>query len=101
MMHAESARKGRKAIGLGPLPLEGDSEAKGDWTGREPPWGVSGSSHRLGAPVLGSYVRETSPVGWLEDHGGQQRAVEILDWTPLWRRACALACLRAGWRGLP
>lgn len=34
--------------------------------GRDPHWGVSGSSHILGAPVLGSNIRKTSLLGWLE-----------------------------------
>lgn len=59
-------------IRLGPVPLRGDSEEKEDYTGRYLPWGVSSSSHRLDAPVLGSYTGKTSPRAWLEDCWDQQ-----------------------------
>lgn len=36
-------------------------------TGRYLPWGVSSDSPRSDAPVLGSYMGETSPCGCLED----------------------------------
>ena len=43
-------------IGLEPVPLEGDTEEKREIPQvGHPPWEVSGSSHRLDAPVLGSY----------------------------------------------
>ena len=47
--------------------LGGDSEEKGEYTGRDLPWGVSGESHRLGALVLGSYTGKMSPLGWSKD----------------------------------
>ena len=37
---------------LGPVPLVGGTEDEEHYKGREPPWGVSSSSHILGAPVL-------------------------------------------------
>ena len=52
------------------MPLGGDSEEKGNYTGRHPPWGVSSESHRLGPPVLGSYVEDTSHLDWSEKHWG-------------------------------
>ena len=52
--------------GMGPVPLEGDSEEEGDYTGENSPWGVSSSSHILGPPALGSDTGEMSPLGWLE-----------------------------------
>ena len=68
-------------IGLGLVPLGGDSEEKGGCMGRHPPWGVSGSSHRLGAPVLGSYVEETSPLADWRNAGTDRKDGEA--WTPL------------------
>ena len=43
-------------------------EEKGDYTGGNPPWGVSSSSHMAGALILGSNTRKTCPLGWLEGH---------------------------------
>lgn len=60
------SRKERKAIRLGPVPLNGDSEEKGEYMVGDPRWGVSSESHRLGAPVLGFYTGEMNPLGWLE-----------------------------------
>ena len=54
-------------IRSGPVPLGGDSEEKRDYKSGHVPWGVSGLSHRVGLPVLGPYMEETSPLGWLED----------------------------------
>ena len=62
----ESGRKGRKVIRLGPVCLGGDSEEQGDFTGGEPPWGVSHGSHTLGATAQGFDARKTSPLGWLK-----------------------------------
>lgn len=59
-------RKGREVIRLGPVPWEGNSEEKGSYMGRNPPWVVSGLSHILGTPTLGSYKGKTSPLGWTE-----------------------------------
>ena len=53
-------------IRLGPVSLGGDSEEKGDYMGRDPPWGVSDSSYILDAPVLWSATRKKSPLSWLE-----------------------------------
>ena len=46
-----------------PVPLGGDSEEKGDYMGRDLAWGVSSSSHKLGAPVLESDMEDEPP--WL------------------------------------
>ena len=48
------------------MPLGGDSEEKGDYTGGDPPWRVSGLSHTLGTPVLMSDTGKVRPLGWLE-----------------------------------
>ena len=48
------------------MPLNGDSEEKGEYMVGDPPWGVSSESHRLGAPVLGFYTGAMNPLGWLE-----------------------------------
>ena len=56
----KSNRTGTCASGRG---LRG----KGEYTGGHPPWGVNGWNHRLGTPVLGSYLEEKRPLGWLED----------------------------------
>lgn len=66
-MYTELGKKRRKEISLGPVSLGGDLEQKGDYVGGDPPWGESGSSHRFGVPVLGSYIGETNPLGKLED----------------------------------
>ena len=66
-IHTKSDRRGRKAIRLGSVSLGWDLEGKGDCTGRYLPWGVSSDSPRSDAPVLGSYMGETSPCGCLED----------------------------------
>ena len=68
----QSSRKGRKVIRSGPVPLGRDSEEKGDYTDRHPPWGVSGSS-QTGLPSPGSYTGETSTLGLLEDHWDKQK----------------------------
>lgn len=52
---------------LGPVSLGGDLEGKEDCSDRYLPWGMSSDSHRFDAPVLGSYMGEASPRGWLED----------------------------------
>ena len=79
--HMELGRKGREAICLGPVPLGGDSEEEGDYTGG-PPWGVSSSSHILGTPAPGPNTRKTNQLGWLE------RRWEA--WAPLLRSAHTL-----------
>ena len=57
-IHVYLGRVGRKVIGLGRVPLGGDSEEEGDSTGGHghPPWEVIRSSHRLCVLVLVSYV---------------------------------------------
>ena len=75
---------------LGPVSLGGHSEEKGDYMGGEPPWGMSGLSHILGTPVLGSSRGKTSPLGWLEGCETNRRAVGSLDSA---LEECAHACL--------
>ena len=65
-IHTESGKKRIDEIRSVPVPLGGDSEEKGDYTSRYPPWGVSGLSNILGAPALGSDTGKTSPHDWLE-----------------------------------
>ena len=73
-IHTKSDRKERKVIRLGPVLLEGDSEEKGDYMGRDPHWGVSGLRHRLGTPLLGSYTGEMSPLAGQRTTGTNKRA---------------------------
>ena len=71
------------------MPQAGDSEEKGDCSGRDPPWGVSSSSHILGAPILESNTGKMSSP-WLV--GGPLTLTSGL-WearTPLGRRLHAL-----------
>ena len=72
-VHTLSVRKLRKIIRLGPVPLGEDSEEKGDYTGRHPPWGVSALSHTPSILVLESCAEDTSPLGCLEDHCDRQK----------------------------
>lgn len=51
-----SRRLGRKVIGLGPVPLEWNSEKKGEPTGGHPLWVMRRLSHRLAILVLRSYA---------------------------------------------
>ena len=51
-----SGRLGRKVIGLGPAPLEWNSEEKEESTGGHPLWVMRRLSHRLAILVLRSYV---------------------------------------------
>lgn len=51
----------------GPVPLMGGTEDEEHYKGREPPWGVSSSSHILGATSLESDTRKTSPLTWSEN----------------------------------
>ena len=62
----ELCKRGRKAIGSGPVPLGEDSEEKGDYTGRDSPWGQGSLRQILGSPALGSDTRKMSLVGGLE-----------------------------------
>ena len=57
----ESGRKGRETISSGPMPLGGDSGKKGHYMDRDPPWGLSSSSHIWGAPALESYIGNIGP----------------------------------------
>ena len=54
--------------------------------GRDSPQGVSGLSHRLGIPVLGSCVKEPSPLGWPENCWDRKRGWRSLGST---RKECA------------
>lgn len=58
----ESSRKGRETIRLGPLPLGGDSEEEGIYTGRDSP----GEKVVWVALALSSYTREDNYPCWLE-----------------------------------
>ena len=58
----ESYKKGRVEIMSRPMPLGGDSEKKGDYMGRDPPQGVSGSRNRLDAPALGFNIGRQVPL---------------------------------------
>ena len=61
--------------------LRRNTKEKGDCKDRHPPWGVSVLRHRLGIPVLGTNVEETSPLGWLEDHRDKEKGWRSLDST--------------------
>lgn len=65
--HMELGRNGREVIGLGPVPLRGNSVEKEDHMGKDPPWGVSCSSRILGTPVLRSKTGKMSLLGWSEN----------------------------------
>lgn len=56
----------REAIRSGPMPLGRISEGKEDYMVGDPPWGVSGSDHILGVPVLVSNTGKMSRLGLLE-----------------------------------
>ena len=71
---------------MGPGPLGGNSEEKGDSPGRHLSQGVSHESHRLGAPVLEPYMGKTSPLAAWRASGSHRRAVEA--WTVPFRVAC-------------
>ena len=43
------------------MPLGGDSGKKGHYMDRDPPWGLSSSSHIWGAPALESYIGNIGP----------------------------------------
>ena len=77
-IYTKLGRKGRKTIGLGPVPLGGNSEEKNiTWVDTCPgEWAI------LGAPVLGSYAGETSPLGFLRTTETNRRAVRSLNSTP-------------------
>ena len=57
----ESGRKG-KVIRSGLVPLGGNLQEEGDYTGRDSPWGVSSLSHILGTPALGSDTGKMSTL---------------------------------------
>lgn len=71
-------RKGREVFRSenASFPLREDSEEKRDYMGGNPPWAVSGLSHPLGTPVLGSDTRKMSPFASLEGCGINRRAWE-------------------------
>ena len=52
---------------LGPVPLVGGIEDEEHYKGRELPWGVSSSSHILGATSLEFDTRKTGPLSGLEN----------------------------------
>ena len=47
--------------------------------GRDLPWKVSGESHRLGTPVLGSHTGEQAPLAGQRASGTNRRTVGTLD----------------------
>ena len=64
----ELGRMGRKVIRSGPVLLGGEKEEVGDYTGGDPPWGVSILSYTLGAPALRSNMERCAPLaGWRAD----------------------------------
>lgn len=94
----ESCKKGREVIGLGPVPLEGDSEEKRDFTGRDLSWGVSSSSHMLGVPAQGSGTGKLSFFAGWRAGGPHRRPVGSLDFAcELW--ACTSLLLKQGGEG--
>ena len=86
--------KGKEAIKSRPVPLRWNSEEEGDYTGRDPPWGVSGLSHILGSPVLESNTRKIK-FPWLV--GGLVRLIGRLweAWTLPMRNTCTLGYSRS------
>ena len=74
-----SGRKLRKAIRSRPVLLEGSSVERGDYTSRHPPWVVHSESSRFDAPVLGSYMGETSHLAGWKMAGTNRWAVGSLD----------------------
>ena len=54
---------------------------KSDHTSGHSSWGVSGWSHRLDVPVLGSHTEGTSPCGCLENQWDWQKCWQSLDST--------------------
>lgn len=65
----ELSRKGREEIWSVLVAKGVDSGNKGNYTGRDPPWVVSSSSHIWGATALGSDRGKMSSFGWLEGCG--------------------------------
>ena len=59
---------GIEVIELGPVPLGGNLEEKGDFLGGHLPKGVSRSSHSLGISALGTHVEEAIPTSCLENY---------------------------------
>ena len=70
---------GRDEIRSEPVPLGRDSEEKRDYIGGDAPWEVSGSSHILSAPALGSDKEKTNPLGWSKGLWTNKRTVENRD----------------------
>ena len=68
----ESSRKGREAIRSGPATLGGNREEEGSTEAQRSFLGSEQLDHIRGAPVLGSYTGEMSPIDWLEDHWDSQ-----------------------------
>ena len=60
---------------MGPKPLAGTQERKGNHRLRDPPWGVRDSGPTLDNPALGSDNRKTSPLAGLKPSGAYKRAV--------------------------
>lgn len=66
---------GRDEIRSEPVPLGRDSEEKRDYIGGDAPWEVSGSSHILSVPALGSDKEKTNALGWLKGLWTNERTV--------------------------
>ena len=66
-------------IRLGHVPLGGDSGEKGDYMDEDPDWGVSDSSHTLGAPVRESDKRNSNPLAGWRTSGTSSRAMGSLE----------------------
>lgn len=66
--HTDSGKNRGVAIMLGPVPLVGGTEdEKETLQSREPPGGVSSSSHILGTTSLEFDIRKTGPLNRLEN----------------------------------
>ena len=68
----------------------GKGHRRGDYKGKDPPWGVSGWSPILGTPAWGLYTRKMSPLSWLEKQWTNRRPVRHLDSAS---EECAHTCL--------
>ena len=80
----EAAREEKQS----PVPKGEDSEEKRDFTGRDPPWGVSSWSYILGTPVLGSSTKKTSLLaGWSAGRTNRKAGESLL-----FPKECAHAC---------
>ena len=85
-------------IRLGPVPLEGDSEEKRNYTGGDLSRGVGSSSHMLRVPAQGSGTGNLSFFAGWRAGGTHRRAMGSPDFAhELW--ACASLLLKRGGEG--